>query len=1585
LKYEGVTPEIAEGSSAVVWALALPCTCADGGSGTCGMVHKEARKLREASELQIKTVFRAFEFMREAETAVIKGGQAMMELKHEISRLVRSGGFHRSALVAGPHGSLSSPGRSKQFMISPHGEDGKVVVEDAKLRLTFRSEALCDLLAVQLKTKMKMKDGEMDVSNIKEHNTGLHEPQGAVTVHPSEETTVQLPTPLDPKLKVLKWHLGKQYERYATDLATALQQVRRCIVPSSQELDDLTPHSLTLSEKMSVSSHLWPFVFSLGARLDILGAAVTATGAMMPALESVRKQLLFDQSGDPPEEMVNTKAVKMIEAHFELQGAAGAAGASHFVDSLRSVGQLRDLAIEEAWVAMVKDDANERGLPDIPIEMIMKMKIPAGRLVACYASHQWRRTLQRQLEQIENRAKITAMKMISEEKAKAEGRTMIDGMQIATSGEIIPRRKVAGAVVDLDKSLEAKQKVIAAKLTLRAKGAAEREAEAALQAAQDQVGAIANRYELQRNEELHYQLLSGWLELMPKLMPVGAAQVPETEGATVTFTMWREFYAVVSDLTPEDTCFLGMLHHAWNATRWQEKLLDSLRATHHLPQENRQLGKTIYRKAVALMRVHKACEEQQQMMRNVTEPLRSLQCLPLGQLHPGPDIAKGAAAHGLDGLPRAMAQLDEEGELKELWLPGNRLRGVPLVVMELSQLQSLHLEYNSIPTLPDDLGKLSELTILSLSQNQLTEMPDGLGQLGTLRELHLEGNQFVYMPAVLLDGQQPLASSLRILSLQNNRLKGLRPASEGGGQSLCALCKLEVLQLQNNQLSSLPQKCFGERAGGALPLRVLLLHNNGLDAVPTSVENLAGLTKLTLHANQLKLTQLADDWPDMRRMKALQMVSLHTNNISGLPDALTNPNANGLELFRKLPVLALNGNLLTELPDSLDELDMCTELDVERNRLRRVPSSFVEMTAIVRANLSSNLITELPEEIAMLHRTLKELHLQDNQLKQLPASICQLSGLEVLDVARNAIVHLPKKFHMLHQLDDLTLLDNPLEEGLQRVVEGFKHIEGGGSSGTYLAPMERMYHTAMSKLVRYYEAQAKQFAALMVGKSELLPFNIPNRTYYDSRNPGQVRALTAAKPRPRKGHTGAAALYLDQQVLPLLDMDEDGSVIEEEFRRFFGKLCVWSGREVDTVLRYAFIEGEDEHGRPGVDKLGFLNMYALTNAIERIGLVEEPKTLKPSVQRMKCKAHNADKKGATSSSQSYSVVRHTRASTLASTKVAGGETLAKAVCKFMLIREQVAAEVMARREAGLGVESLEYDDTDMVVQVQGLQRVQERNFKDLANLQEVVVAFSKQQGKPDPTEGRDEVKELLEDADRRLGRGKFAKKGSAVFPTGSRHGTDHTTSVEHEILSREHTQLLEIQKDQLKLMATMQADLRALNPLVEAEFARGRKVPNKVMKASEFAQESEAAPVGVVRAVGKASRSTNGVGGKSGGDTKPKAAERKPEKKSKKKSRREGPPPIEVWVDDVGSARRFMITSARERTVLELKGAIKKQEELTVSPEQLILLFSHHHKRHDKLQDHVLLDAYGVGNGSLLKLVVGTSSTERYQANYGGK
>jgi Leucine-rich repeat (LRR) protein len=1519
-------------------------------------------------------VFKAFEFMRETETALDKGWQAMMELKHEISSLVRSGGFHRTALMAAPQSTNSSHSHSprrQEFMVSPRDADGRVAVDSPKLRLTFTSELLNDLYSLQLKTKEQV---EVNVSAIKEHNTGLHEPQAAVL--PKVEGEMQLPDPNDPKLQVLKWHLGKKYGRYAGDLATALSQVRKCIVPALQQLDELGPNTLTLNSSAQRTRHLWPLVLSLGQRLQILRKALLAQEEKMPlmaALHSVQATLVFDTIEGQPEDIVDPKAADMLHAHFELQHGEGGfeARTAHMIDSLRSVGQLRDLAIREAWVLLLKDDADERELPELPEAMLMNMTIPADRVIKCYGSHAWRRTLKTKLELIEQRAAVTAMKMIAEESAKAAGRNLY-GVEDDSNGAVLAQKKVAGALVEREEP--ANDKHTQEVKIQRAKEAAEKEAGYALQIAQDEVEAIANRYELLRNEELHFQLISAWLEALPA--DNNSSEHPEDAGqsveACVSFTMWREFYSVVSDLTPEDTCFLDLLHRGWAASKWREKMLSSLRETHHLPREKRQLEKTIYRKAVALSRVHKACEEQQAMMDNVLDPLRSLSCLPLGQLHPGVENAKGISAHGLDGLPSMMAKLSEEGSLKELWLYGNLLKQLPPVVCELHQLQTLHLECNRIPTLPDGLGCLRDLTTLNLSQNQLTDMPGGVGTLGSLRELHLEGNQFVHVPAVLLDSQQPISGSLRILSLHNNRLKGLRPTSEGQEPTLCALRKLEVLQLQNNHLSMLPQMCFGERGGKALPLRVLLLHNNNLAAVPTSVENLKDLSKLTLHANQLQLTKLADDWPDLRRMKSLKTISLHTNNISGLPEELSKPQASGLELFRRLPVVALSANLLTELPDCLDVLEDCTELDVERNRLRRMPFSFVEMKVLVIANLSANLITELPEEIAMLRHTLKALHLQDNQLTVLPRSFCQLNQLEVLDVARNAIVNLPKKFHQLQKLSELTLQDNPLEDALQSLVDGFQHVVGGGGNGTFLAPTERMYRTAILKLIRHFEVPARQLSSQVTGRSELLPFGIPRRTYYDSRPPTKARALIATKPRQRKGFSGSVAMYLDMQVLPLLDLDEDGTVLEEEFRRYFGQLGMWSAKEMDTVLQHAFIDGEDEEGRPGVMSLGSLNMFALTYAVECACLAEDQLTLPPSMQRINCKSFS-DEGGV------YSIVRHTRASTMESTKVAGGQTLAETVCKFMLVREQTAAEMHRRREAGGAM--YEYDDTDMIVKAQGLQRVQERNFKDLTNLQEVVVAFSKQQGKPDLTEGRDVLKELKEEADRRLGRGKFAKKAGAGATITEHHGTDRASAVEHELLLREHEQLLSIQQDQLQLMASMQDQLRALNPLVEAEFARQRKIPIKPPPASDCAHDTDQQHLAAVVLVGGnpsrgSSTSGKGATGKAEGAAKGAGGKKAKPKKAK------GPPPIEVWVDDVASGRRFTITSAREHTVLELKEAIKKQEELKVPTEQLIILFSHHHKRHDKLQDHPLLESYGIGNGTLVKLVVGTTSTERYQANY---
>jgi Leucine-rich repeat (LRR) protein len=98
--------------------------------------------------------------------------------------------------------------------------------------------------------------------------------------------------------------------------------------------------------------------------------------------------------------------------------------------------------------------------------------------------------------------------------------------------------------------------------------------------------------------------------------------------------------------------------------------------------------------------------------------------------------------------------------------------------------------------------------------------------------------------------------------------------------------------------------------------------------------------------------------------------------------------------------LDLSRQVLTELPDSIGELDSLLELDLSNNQLTRLPDSIGNLHRLTQLYLRSNNLTELPETIGKLIK-LKVLNIHENRLTKLPESIGNLTELTTLRPCRN--------------------------------------------------------------------------------------------------------------------------------------------------------------------------------------------------------------------------------------------------------------------------------------------------------------------------------------------------------------------------------------------------------------------------------------------------------------------------------------------------------------------------------------------------------------------------------------------------------
>uniref|UniRef100_A0A8C6QE96 Leucine-rich repeat and calponin homology domain-containing protein 4 n=1 Tax=Nannospalax galili TaxID=1026970 RepID=A0A8C6QE96_NANGA len=202
---------------------------------------------------------------------------------------------------------------------------------------------------------------------------------------------------------------------------------------------------------------------------------------------------------------------------------------------------------------------------------------------------------------------------------------------------------------------------------------------------------------------------------------------------------------------------------------------------------------------------------------------------------------------------------------------------------------------------------------LNLSNRRLKHFPRGAARsydLSDITQADLSRNRFPEVPEAACQ-----LVSLEGLSLYHNCLRCLNPA-------LGNLTALTYLNLSRNQLSSLPPYIC------QLPLRVLIVSNNKLGALP----------------------------PDISTLGSLRQLDVSSNELQSLPVELCN--------LRSLRDLNVRRNQLSTLPDELGDLPL-VRLDFSCNRVSRIPVSFCRLRHLQVILLDSNPLQSPPAQICL--------------------------------------------------------------------------------------------------------------------------------------------------------------------------------------------------------------------------------------------------------------------------------------------------------------------------------------------------------------------------------------------------------------------------------------------------------------------------------------------------------------------------------------------------------------------------------------------------------------------------------------------
>ena len=140
----------------------------------------------------------------------------------------------------------------------------------------------------------------------------------------------------------------------------------------------------------------------------------------------------------------------------------------------------------------------------------------------------------------------------------------------------------------------------------------------------------------------------------------------------------------------------------------------------------------------------------------------------------------------------------------------------------------------------------------------------------------------------------------------------------------------------------------------------------------------------------------------------------------------------------KLETLILNGNHISDLPDTIANIKNLKELNLSHNKLKRFPLALTKLRKLDVVDISSNNITKIAnEEINELQVT--ELNLNQNQLSSLSKNLAKCPRLKILRLEENclALESIPVEILTESLVSTLSFKGNLFTEKQLADVEGY--------------------------------------------------------------------------------------------------------------------------------------------------------------------------------------------------------------------------------------------------------------------------------------------------------------------------------------------------------------------------------------------------------------------------------------------------------------------------------------------------------------------------------------------------------------------
>ncbi|MBD3215974.1 MAG: hypothetical protein GF311_25405, partial [Candidatus Lokiarchaeota archaeon] len=313
-------------------------------------------------------------------------------------------------------------------------------------------------------------------------------------------------------------------------------------------------------------------------------------------------------------------------------------------------------------------------------------------------------------------------------------------------------------------------------------------------------------------------------------------------------------------------------------------------------------------------------------------------------------------------------------------------------IISENKITGIRINRSKLRKLPARIGKFSSLKRLELPNNNLDEIPNSIVNLKSLKKLDLSNNKFSHIPETI------------------GKLKAL-----------------EYLDLSLNNLKSLPESIKNLQL-----LQTLILDSKSLENFKVLVDK--------LKKNGVIVTKRFQSVAEENSIKDLE--SLANTKLSEVKNLDYNRKVGYTLSKKKITGIKMEGCELKNLPDSLFKLSFLKRLVLYRNKLSNITESIGNLENLEYLDLRENHLKNLPESMKRLE-SLTTLGLGGNKFKNLPDSICNLKKLEILHLGINNFIHFPENVTELHSLRKLYLHGNKISnipESIENLTN-LKHLD----------------------------------------------------------------------------------------------------------------------------------------------------------------------------------------------------------------------------------------------------------------------------------------------------------------------------------------------------------------------------------------------------------------------------------------------------------------------------------------------------------------------------------------------------------------